>query len=277
MTDLYAVFGNPIEHSKSPVIHTAFAEQAGHDIRYEKRLVELGQFEQSARQFFQEGGKGFNITVPFKEEAYAFANQLSDRAKLAGAVNTIKLMEDGSTFGDNTDGAGLVRDITTNLAWQIQDKTVLIIGAGGAVRGVMQPLLEQKPKRVIIANRTLSKAEQLANLFASYGEVVASSFEDIPKRAVDLIINGSSASLSGELPPIPIECIDEETCCYDMMYGSELTVFLKWAQHQGAEKLADGLGMLVEQAAEAFTLWRGVRPDSQQVLQQTRMRLPSSI
>lgn len=270
MTDLYAVFGNPVEHSKSPFIHAVFAEQAEQDIRYEKRLVELGQFEQAAHQFFREGGKGFNITVPFKEEAYRLATQLSARAKLAGAVNTIKLQADGSILGENTDGIGLVQDICANQVWTVQDKTVLIIGAGGAVRGVLGPLLEQKPKQIFIANRTLSKAQSLAELFSPLGSVTACSFSEIPQQAFDLIINGSSASLAGELPPIPIECIDEETCCYDMMYGSELTVFLKWAQHQGTDKLADGLGMLVEQAAVAFELWRGVKPRSSEVLQLLR-------
>lgn len=270
MSDLYAVFGNPIEHSQSPVIHTAFAEQTQQSIVYEKRLVELGQFNQAVKQFVQQGGQGFNITVPFKEEAYALADQLTERARLAAAVNTIKVMADGSLLGDNTDGIGMVRDITENHGWQIKDKTVLLIGAGGAVRGVLGPLLEQQPEQLLIANRTVSKAQDLARLFAQHGNVSACGFGDIPKQAFDLVINGSSASLSGELPPIPIECIDEQSYCYDMMYGAELTVFLKWAQHQGTEYLADGLGMLVEQAAAAFELWRGVMPNSAVLLQQLR-------
>lgn len=267
MTDRYAVFGNPVEHSKSPLIHAAFAEQTQQNMVYEKRLVELGQFDESAKQFIQQGGKGFNITVPFKEDAYAFADKLSERARLAGAVNTIKLLEDGTTLGDNTDGVGLVRDIMANHGWTIKDKTLLLIGAGGAVRGVLGPLLEQQPKQLIIANRTVSKAQDLAQLFADYGNISACSFEEIPKQAFDLVINGSSASLSGELPAIPIESIDEQTYCYDMMYGQELTVFLRWAQHQGAENLADGLGMLVEQAAVAFELWRGVKANGGEVLE----------
>lgn len=266
MTDRYAVFGNPVEHSKSPMIHAAFAEQTQQNMAYEKHFVELGQFDEAAKQFIQQGGKGFNITVPFKEEAYAFADQLSERARLAGAVNAIKVEENGCVLGDNTDGVGLVNDIIANHKWTIKDKTVLLIGAGGAVRGVLGPLLEQQPKQLIVANRTVSKAQDLAQLFADYGNISACGFADIPKQAFDLVINGSSASLSGELPPIPIECIDEQTYCYDMMYSQELTVFLKWAQHQGTENLADGLGMLVEQAAAAFELWRGVAPNSAAVL-----------
>lgn len=270
MTDQYAVFGNPVEHSKSPVIHAEFAKQTQQTMQYDKLFVELGQFQSAAQRFIQQGGKGFNITVPFKEDAVKFADELSPRAEKAGAANTIKVLDGGKVLADNTDGIGLVRDISLNHRWQIADKTVLVIGAGGAVRGVLGPLLEQQPKRLIVANRTVSKAEDLAQLFAADGNIEACGFDEIPRQAFDLIINGTSASLAGELPPIPIECIDEQTCCYDMMYAQELTVFLRWAHHQGTENLADGLGMLVEQAAEAFYLWRGVMPNTAPVLETMR-------
>lgn len=260
MTDQYTVFGNPIEHSKSPLIHSEFAKQTQQDMHYGKQLVELGKFAETARAFIQQGGEGFNITVPFKEDAFNFVDERTARAEKAGAVNTIKVLANGKTLGDNTDGVGLVRDITQNLGWTIKDKVVLVLGAGGAVRGVLGPLLEQKPKQIIIANRTVAKAESLAELFTNDGNIQACAFADIPKQAFDLIINGTSASLSGDLPPIPIECIDEQTCCYDMMYSKEPTIFLRWASNQGAEQTADGLGMLIEQAAEAFFIWRSVNP-----------------
>lgn len=270
MSDRYAVFGNPIAHSKSPLIHAAFAKQTAQDMVYEGQRVEEGGFAEAARTFFADGGCGLNVTVPFKLDAHAFANSVSERAQLAGAVNTLKKMPDGTIFGDNTDGAGLLRDITQNLGWSIAGKRVLVLGAGGAVRGVVAPLLAENPQRVVIANRTLAKAEALVALFeagvtARDKKLRASSLQ-IHARPFDLVINGTSASLGGEMPDLDPAMLNTGACCYDMMYGKALTVFLRWAQQHGAQ-VADGLGMLVEQAAESFYLWRNVRPDTKPVMQ----------
>lgn len=266
MTDQYAVFGNPVEHSKSPRIHTLFARQTMQDMAYGKQHVELSDFIHAVREFIRHGGKGLNITVPFKEQAYALADTLSERAQKAGAVNTLAVQPDGSLYGDNTDGAGLLRDITVNLGWQITGKNILVLGAGGAVRGILAPLMVQQPASVIIANRTVEKAKQLAALFAAEGNISACGFQDIPQQPFDIIINGTSASLSGNVPPLPVAAISAQTHCYDMMYGNELTPFLRWAEKMGAGFVADGLGMLVEQAAEAFCLWRGVMPQTEVVI-----------
>ena len=265
MTDLYSVMGNPINHSKSPQIHAQFAEQSQQDMLYTAQLVPLEGFDSAAEKFFRHGGTGLNITVPFKEDAYRFADQHSDRAKRAGAVNTLKKMADGSVFADNTDGVGLVRDLTVNNGVVLTDKRILLLGAGGAVRGVLQPLLEQKPAELIIANRTVAKAEQLAADFADLGNIRGCGFDDV-EGSFDVIINGTSASLSGDLPPLSPSVVSDTTVTYDMMYGSGLTVFNQWAHDLGAAKTIDGLGMLGEQAAEAFTLWRGERPQTAEVI-----------
>ncbi len=270
MTDRYAVVGNPIAHSKSPLIHAAFAQQTQQDMAYEKQLVELGQFEMAVRDFFAQGGCGLNVTVPFKLDAFAFADQRSARAEAAGAVNTLKKMPDGKIFGDNTDGAGLLRDITHNLGWALKNKRVLVLGAGGAVRGIIAPLLAEQPARVVIANRTLAKAEELVQLFnadkhAQEAKRLRASSLQIHARPFDVVINGTSASLGGEMPSLDPAILNPNACCYDMMYGKTLTPFLQWAQQHGAH-IADGLGMLVEQAAESFYLWRGVRPATQSVM-----------
>ena len=265
MTDLYSVMGNPINHSKSPQIHAQFAEQSQQDMLYTAQLVPLEGFDSAAEKFFRHGGTGLNITVPFKEDAYRFADQHSDRAKRAGAVNTLKKMADGSVFADNTDGVGLVRDLTVNNGVVLTDKRILLLGAGGAVRGVLQPLLEQKPAELIIANRTVAKAEQLAADLAALGNIRGCGFDDA-EGSFDVIINGTSASLSGDLPPLSPSVVSDTTVTYDMMYGSGLTVFNQWAHDLGAAKTIDGLGMLVEQAAEAFTLWRGERPQTAEVI-----------
>lgn len=270
MTDRYAVVGNPIAHSKSPFIHAAFAQQTQQDMAYEKQLVEIGQFETAVRDFFAQGGCGLNITVPFKLDAFAFAEQRSARAEAAGAVNTLKKMPDGKIFGDNTDGAGLLRDITHNLGWTLKNKRVLVLGAGGAVRGIIAPLLAEQPARVVIANRTLAKAEELVQLFnadkhAQEAKRLRASSLQIHARPFDVVINGTSASLGGEMPDLDPAILNPNACCYDMMYGKTLTPFLQWAQQHGAH-VADGLGMLVEQAAESFYLWRGVRPATQSVM-----------
>ncbi|HSC74885.1 MAG TPA: shikimate dehydrogenase [Pseudomonadales bacterium] len=270
MTDRYAVFGNPIAHSKSPVIHAEFAKQTGEDIAYDRQLVEEGQFAEAARDFFAADGCGLNITVPFKLDAFAFADQLTERAKHAGAVNTLKKLPDGKVLGDNTDGAGLLRDITKNLGWQIANKRVLVLGAGGAVRGVIALLLAESPQRIVIANRTLSKAEELVQLFnagkhAQESKILRASSLQIHARPFDIVINGTSASLAGAMPDLSPAILAPHACCYDMMYGKELTPFLQWAKNHGAQ-VADGLGMLVEQAAESFYLWRGVMPETKPVI-----------
>lgn len=254
--DLYAVVGNPIEHSKSPSIHTYFAQQTQQDLCYSTLLGDIEGFEEQVRCFFKDGGKGLNVTVPFKERAYAMCSVLSKRAKQAGAVNTLLMGKNGDLFGDNTDGVGMVRDISQNYGQSLLNKRVLIIGAGGAVRGVLEPVLAEKPASVTVVNRTVSKAEVLAEHFGC----LAASFESL-EGAFDIIINGSSASLSGRLPPLKDELIGANTWCYDMMYSKERTVFLDWAYARGADG-ADGLGMLVGQAAESFYLWRHTRPET---------------
>ena len=270
--DRYCVFGNPIGHSKSPLIHQMFAAQTGEALTYEALLAPLDDFAGFARAFFREG-RGANVTVPFKEEAFRLADALTGRAARAGAVNTLKKQDDGRLLGDNTDGAGLVRDLTVNAGLALAGKRILLLGAGGAVRGVLEPLLAERPAELVIANRTVAKAEELARLFADLGPVLASGFDWID-APVDLIINGTSASLAGELPPISPRLIAPgHTVCYDMMYAKEPTAFNRWAASHGAARTLDGLGMLVEQAAEAFWLWRGVRPDSAPVLAELRRQL----
>ncbi len=268
--DRYAVCGNPITHSKSPQIHQAFAKEVGHSISYEKRLIALGSFHESAQNFFDGGGKGLNITVPFKEDAFAFADQLSERAKAAGAVNTLVKQSDGSILGENTDGYGLVSDITKRLGWQIKGASVLILGAGGAVRGILLPLLGELPKSITIANRTESKAQSLADLFESEGNVQACGFDGIGSECFDIIINGTSASLTSEVPNISESCVGRCTEVYDMVYGAEPTAFMEWALDNGAQKVSDGIGMLVGQAAESFQIWRGISPSIDPVIQLLR-------
>lgn len=270
--DRYGVFGNPIGHSKSPLIHRLFAEQTGQQLSYEALLAPPDGFTAFARDFFA-NGRGGNVTVPFKEQAYQLADSLTPRAQRAGAVNTLSKQDDGGLLGDNTDGAGLVRDLTVNAGVSLQGKRILLLGAGGAARGVVAPILAENPQALVIANRTVEKAEQLAKLFADLGPVVAAGFDWL-EAPVDLIINATSASLAGELPPISPSLIQaDHTVCYDMMYGKGLTAFNQWASEQGAARTLDGLGMLVEQAAEAFFLWRGVRPDSAVVLAELRQQL----
>ncbi len=272
-TDRYAVFGNPISHSKSPRIHSRFAELTAEQLTYTAELVPEGEFASHARNFFANGGKGLNITVPFKLDALAFADELTPRAAMAGAVNTLWADEHGTVTGDNTDGVGMLTDITINLDWQVSNQRVLVLGAGGAVRGVLGPLLDQQPQQLVIANRTVSKAETLAQFFADQYpslSIASSSFSDLPEQPFGLIVNGTSASLGGDLPPLHPTLVDAQTCCYDMMYSPDLTVFLQWAKDQGSTQLSDGLGMLVEQAAESFFQWRGQRPPTNIVLDEIR-------
>ena len=264
MTDRYAVFGHPIAHSKSPQIHTAFARQTGQDMTYEAILAPLDGFADSVAAFIAAGGRGANVTVPFKEEAFRLANRLSPRAQRAGAVNTLSFDADG-ILGDNTDGAGLVADLTRNLHCTIVGKRVLLLGAGGAARGVIEPLLNQQPAVLVIANRTVSRAEELAELF---GRGIRACGFDAADTPYDLVINATAASLAGDLPPLSPRVFTPDTLAYDMMYGRD-TPFLDFARTHGA-RTADGLGMLVEQAAEAFYLWRGVRPDTTPVIASLR-------
>ena len=271
--DQYAVFGNPIKHSKSPQIHGQFAQQTGQDLSYRAHMVDLGRFAEAARQFFDNGGKGLNITVPFKLDAYEFADELSGRAKAAGAVNTLALQDDGRIYGDNTDGLGMVSDISANLGWDIADRRILILGAGGAVRGVLGPLLKRQPKTIVVANRTVEKARGLAQSFMTEGDVRGCSYDSLLGNQFDLIINGTSASLAGDLPPLPVDILSDHACCYDMMYSAAPTPFMRWAAGQAAWAVADGLGMLVEQAAESFCIWRGVRPDTRRVIDALRAEL----
>ncbi|GAB6264090.1 shikimate dehydrogenase [Photobacterium sp. R1] len=271
--DKYVVFGNPIAQSKSPFIHTLFARQTAQEMTYEAQLVSLDGFQAAARQFFAGGGRGCNITVPFKEQAFSYATQLTERARLAGAVNTLKKLDDGGILGDNTDGEGLVQDMLRNQV-EMKGKRILLVGAGGAARGVILPLLAQEPASLTVTNRTLSKAEALAALFASHGKVSAIALDALSAdQHFDLIINSTSASLSQSLPGIPAALVHPGLVCYDMVYGPEETTFNQWAAELGAGQVIDGLGMLVGQAAESFLLWRGIRPGTEQVLRELRRTL----
>ncbi|GHC14315.1 shikimate dehydrogenase (NADP(+)) [Kushneria pakistanensis] len=267
---LYAVFGNPVAHSKSPQIHAGFAAQLSDPVRYEPRLAPVDDFPGHWRAFMAEGGRGANVTVPFKQEAAALADRLSDRAQQAGAVNTLILDRNGEVVGDNTDGAGLLLDLK-RLEAPLEGARILVLGAGGAVRGVLQPLLEAQPSALVIANRTIDKATALAERFDIQGRVRGCGFEEIKGR-FDLVINATSASLAGELPPLPDTLFDEGALAYDMMYGAAPTVFLQWAQTFGV-RCVDGLGMLVGQAAESWYQWRGTRPDTTPILAALRADL----
>jgi len=271
----YAVMGNPVQHSKSPRIHSLFAQQTGQNIEYSAIQVDPGGLEQAIGNFQASGGKGLNITVPFKQEAWKLMDQLSDRARLAGAVNTI-LFRGEERFGDNTDGVGLIRDLCDNHGITLQNRHILLLGAGGAARGVIGPLLELQPARLVIANRTPHRAEELARDFSQYGEVRGRGFPALGGEQFHLIINATAASLAGELPPLPDRLLLDGGSCYDMMYAPEPTPFLRWAERHGAGKTMDGLGMLVEQAAESFHLWRGVRPETAPVITAIRREMTST-
>ncbi|RJX66688.1 shikimate dehydrogenase [Vibrio sinensis] len=269
--DRYAVFGNPIGQSKSPFIHTLFARQTNQPMTYTAELAPIDGFKTMVEAFFAEQGRGCNVTVPFKEEAYQFATQLTERAQLAGAVNTLKKLDDGLVLGDNTDGEGLVQDLLQHRVI-LKGARILLIGAGGAARGVIKALLDQQPSELVITNRTESKAAQLAQLFAPYGNVSAVVMSEV-EDPFDVIINSTSASLSGDLPAISSSIFSAQTQVYDMMYGQGLTCFNQWALEQGVIQVYDGLGMLVGQAAESFMLWRGLRPGTKQILRELRRNL----
>ena len=268
--DRYAVFGNPIKQSKSPAIHAMFAQQSAQQMLYRAVRVELDGFASAADSFFADGGAGLNVTVPFKREAFAFAHRLSARAARAGAVNILTRTRDGVIAGDNTDGVGLVRDLMANLGWAVQGLRVLLIGAGGAARGVLEPLLSERPQEMLIVNRTGARAAQLALEFADLGPLEGGAYDLLGSRQFDLVINATSAGLSGTMPELPGSLLTERSCCYDMVYGAEPTPFMRWSAHHAAWAVADGLGMLVEQAAESFYIWRSVRPETGPVIHQLR-------
>lgn len=273
--DHYAVIGNPIGHSKSPQIHAAFARQSAERLEYGRILGRLDDFAADVRGFVAEGGRGLNVTVPFKEQAFEMLADRSERAAAAGAVNTIIVRDDGRLRGDNTDGLGLVRDLATNHGFDFQGKRVLLLGAGGAARGVVRPLLDTGPAALLIANRTPQKALELA---ARAGAPARGCGLDglgahcAEHGAFDLIINATSAGLGDQVPPVPAACLAEGAWIYDMLYGDTPTAFCRWGRGQGAGCVLDGLGMLVEQAAESFLLWRGVRPDTAPVIAMLRGR-----
>lgn len=266
MTDHYAVIGNPISHSKSPFIHTEFAQQTKQDMDYIAREMPLDDLDSGLKQLQKEGFKGINITVPFKEMAWQLVTNKSEHAQRAGAINTLVFNDDGSYFGDNTDGIGLCRDLSDNNQVELTGKRILLLGAGGAARGVVEPLLSYSPQQLVIANRTASKAHDLARLFSEFGDVKGLGFDEITDR-FDVVINATSASLHGEVPPLPDTLLNDGACCYDMMYSNTDTAFITWAKQHGAAKTIDGLGMLVEQAAEAFRIWRGIKPETRHLIE----------
>jgi shikimate dehydrogenase len=272
MTDSYAVIGNPISQSKSPFIHTAFAAVTHQDMSYGAIEGPLGQFAETVDAFRAAGGRGMNVTAPFKLDAYAYASERSARAELAGAANA--LMFDGQkVIAENFDGIGLVRDVIHNLACAMKGKRVLMLGAGGAARGALLPFLEQQPASLVIANRHADKAQELAQIGSSHGAVIGCSYAELQGQQFDLIFNATSASLRAELPPVPAQVFAPGSLAYELAYGKGLTPFLKLAQGAGAGQLADGVGMLAEQAAEAFAWWRRVRPDTQGVIEKLTVPL----
>jgi shikimate dehydrogenase len=276
MTDRYAVIGNPIDFSKSPFIHMSFAQATGQDIEYAKVLGPLGQFNATVDAFRQDGGLGMNVTAPFKLDAFHYATQHSAAAKLAGATNALKF-QGKEVLAENFDGVGLVRDVVHNLGCALHKKRVLLLGAGGAARGALLPFLAQAPQQLVISNRTASKAEELAKIAALYAsgstEVQAIAMSQLSGRQFDVVFNATSASLRGELPAVPASAFAPDALAYELAYGKGLTPFLRLAQNAGVRQLADGVGMLAEQAAEAFLWWRGVRPDTRQVIKELTVPL----
>ena len=266
----YAVIGNPVQHSLSPIIHTQFAEQFGFSITYEKILSPLGDFAKDSEKFIDSGGLGFNITLPYKVNAYEFCSKLTLNAEAAGAVNTIKV-ERNEIFGDNTDGIGLVKDFKKNLQQSFEGKEVLIIGAGGATQGILKPILDCNPEKIFLANRTKDKSLKLSQKFSKYGKVCGFGLDQIKAKSVDIVINATGASLDGKMPEIT-GGVAQGAFCYDLMYGVE-TPFIKWAKENSASKVSDGLGMLVEQAASSFTFWHSKTPDTKEVIKLIRAKV----
>ncbi len=273
--DKYAVIGNPISHSLSPEIHMAFARQTSQPIEYTRLLAPVDGFTRALDEFVAGQGKGLSVTMPFKLPAFERVEFKSERAILAGAVNTIRIEPDGQLFGENTDGVGFIADVTRNLRWSIKDQRVLILGAGGAARGILHLLLKESPAELIIANRTIERAVKLADENSAMGNVAASGLNKI-RGEFDLIINATGASLQGKVPEVPNETITAHTNCYDMAYATSKTPFIRWALEKGAAKTSDGLGMLVEQAAAAFQIWRDVMPATIPVINSIRSAIKDS-
>ncbi len=261
----YAVIGNPIEHSKSPQIHSAFARQEGYQIQYDRILAENTNFKERVDQFVDSGGLGLNVTVPFKILAYELCDQLTHYAQSAKAVNTISFNERSGWQGHNTDGIGLLRDLTDNKKLALTNKKILVLGAGGATRGILLPLLEENPNSLIVVNRTTSKATELANEFSSFGNIKGCGYEELGGNKFDLLINATSASLNNDVPPVPNSVVDSNSICYDLAYSDKPTSFLNWAVSQNVQQYFDGIGMLIEQAAESYFIWRGYKPDTQPI------------
>lgn len=266
MIDHYAVMGHPVGHSQSPFIHSRFAEQTGQSMRYTAIDVAPGEFPRAVALFRAGGGQGLNITLPHKEQAFDLCEERTPRAEQAGAVNTLWFDSSDGVHGDNTDGVGLIRDLCDNHGMSIAGRRVLLVGAGGAARGALGPLLDARPRRLVCANRTPKRAEALVRQFPTYDALEACAFPALEDQVFDLIINATSASLQREVPALPDTVLNAGGCCYDMMYGREPTAFVAWGRAHGAAKSVDGLGMLVEQAAESFFLWRGVRPATATVI-----------
>jgi shikimate dehydrogenase len=269
---LYAVLGNPVAHSLSPRIHALFAAQFGFEVEYRRIRVDAGRFAQAVADLRAVGARGANVTLPFKQEAWELCDEVSDRADAASAVNTLVFKDDGSVSGDNTDGVGLVRDLTVNLSTEIAGRRVLVIGAGGAARGILQPLLSCLPAGLVLANRTRDRAVEVAHDFRYFGIIDPCGLVELRGLRFDLVVNGTSASLAGEVPELPADLFLPNALAYDMMYADRPTPFLHWAREHGAARAADGLGMLVEQAAESFFLWHEHRPATAPVIAALRLK-----
>ena len=263
----YAVLGNPVKHSKSPQIHLLFAEEMGITLEYNAIEVPNDELSTYVNLFSSQGGKGLNITVPFKENAYKLCTEITSRALESGSVNTIKFDTETNIIGDTTDGEGFINDLRKNYGINLQNKSILILGAGGTVKSIIERLVSEEIKNVVIVNRTLSRAEELEKKFKNKIDIKSFSYETLPNDIFDLIVNGTSLSLSSEVPPVSRNIINKNTFCYDLMYSSDKTVFIKWAIENGALRAADGLGMLVEQAAESFFIWHGVKPNTAKVIE----------
>jgi shikimate dehydrogenase len=264
--DRYAVIGHPVAHSRSPWIHAQFARQTGEHISYAALEIAPAELPVRLRAFFAHAGRGLNVTVPHKQAVLPLLDELSERAGIAGAVNTVIRLPDGRLRGDNTDGSGFVRDLTRNLGISVAAQRVLLLGAGGAARGLLAPLLALEPAELVIANRTPQRAAELAQRFAAHGVVHGCGFEQLGSQPFELIINATAAGLDQQLPPLPIALLEAAALCYDLVYAGGETGFVRWAREHGVARSVDGTGMLVEQAADAFLLWRGVRPDTAPVL-----------
>ncbi len=269
--DRYAVIGHPVGHSLSPIIHARFAAETGQEMEYARLEAPPDGFAATARGFFDAGGRGLNVTVPFKAQAFGWCDECSERAQRAGAVNTIRIAAHQRIAGDNTDGIGLVRDLRDNLGLALAGRRLLVVGAGGAARGTLGPLLAEAPAQLTVANRTVARAQALATDFAHEGPIAGRAFDEVAADGpFDVIVNASAASLAGELPPLPPALLARRGAVYDMMYGDAAHAYLDWGRAAGAATVSDGLGMLVEQAAESFFVWRGVRPQTAPVLAHLR-------